>query len=258
TTHVSQDVARQSDDLSAAAASIQEVTVSITHIADVVKDSETVLASADVRSAESAESVERVKREIARVADTMGHLSTVVSRLGSRSEEIAGIVGAIKDIADQTNLLALNAAIEAARAGEQGRGFAVVADEVRKLAERTSQATVEIGRMIESIRTEMGSAVSGMSEAQDIVSSSVSLVEVATDGIQGIRAQMSDVVSRMKDISGATAEQAAATNDMAQRAEQVNVVIQASSAALRETESSLQATSERAESLGRSVARFRL
>ena len=258
TTQVSQDVARQSDDLSSAAASIEQVTVSITHIADVVKDAEAVLSSADARSSESAESVERVKQEIARVADTMGNLSTVVSRLGSRSEEIAGIVGAIKDIADQTNLLALNAAIEAARAGEQGRGFAVVADEVRKLAERTSQATVEIGRMIESIRTEMGSAVSGMGEAQEIVSSSVSLVENATDGIQGIRSQMSDVVTRMKDISGATAEQASATSDMARRAEQVNSVIQASSAVLRETEESLRATSELAESLGRSVARFKL
>ncbi|MCC7549294.1 MAG: methyl-accepting chemotaxis protein [Burkholderiales bacterium] len=258
TTEVSRNVARQSEDLGATAASIEEVTVSITHIADVVKDAESVLASADVRSSESVESVERVKQEIARVAGTMGQLSTVVDRLGSRSKEISGIVDAIKDIADQTNLLALNAAIEAARAGEQGRGFALVADEVRKLAERTAQATVEIGHMIEAIRSDMDSAVVGMGTTQQNVFSSVSLVEVASDGIRGIRMQMSDVVSRMKDISSATAEQAAATNEMARRAEQINAVSQASSAALHETESSLRATSALAESLGRSVARFRL
>ncbi len=258
TSGVTQDVSRQSDDLSATAAAVEEVTVSIGRIADVVKEAEGVLAQADERSAHSAESVEQVKQEIGRVADTMSTLSTVVGRLGSRSEEIAGIVGAIKDIADQTNLLALNAAIEAARAGEQGRGFAVVADEVRKLAERTSSATVEIGRMIDSIRTEMGSAVNGMGDAQSIVSSSVALVESATQGIQGIRVQMNDVVTRIRDISGATAEQVSATTDMARRAEQVNAVIQASSAALRETDASLRATSEVAERLGRSVARFRL
>jgi methyl-accepting chemotaxis protein len=258
TTRITNDVSKQSEDLGATAAAVEQVTVSIGHVAEVVRDAEGVLSQADERSAHSAEAVERVKQEIGRVADTMGTLSTVVGRLGSRSEEIAGIVGAIKDIADQTNLLALNAAIEAARAGEQGRGFAVVADEVRKLAERTSSATVEIGRMIDSIRTEMGSAVNGMGDAQSIVSSSVALVESATEGIQGIRVQMNDVVTRIRDISGATAEQASATSDMARRAEQVNSVIQASSAALRETEESLRATSGLAEDLGRSVARFRV
>jgi len=258
TTRVSQDVERQSDDLSATAASIEEVTVSITHIADVVKDAEGVLVSADARSHESSQSVQQVNHEIGRVASAMDALSNVVGRLGNRSKEISGIVDAIKDIADQTNLLALNAAIEAARAGEQGRGFALVADEVRKLAERTSKATIEIGQMIESIRSEMGSAVSGMGDAQQTVSSTVSLVKTATDGIEAIRTQMGDVVARMKDISVATAEQASATNEMARRAEQVNAVTQASSASLRETEASLRATSGLAEDLGRAVARFRL
>jgi methyl-accepting chemotaxis protein len=255
---VVRDFARQSEEMSSTAATIEEVTVSIGHIADTVREAETAMQNADGESAKSAESIERVTREITKVADTMNSLSTVVSRLGSRSDEISGIVGAIKEVAEQTNLLALNAAIEAARAGEQGRGFAVVADEVRKLAERTADATIEIGRMIDSIRSEMMSAVSGMSDAQAIVASGVELAEQATGGIRTIRGQVSGVVARMHDIAGATSEQAVATTEMAKRAEQVNSMIHSSSVTLSEAEQALRTANERATRLGQIVARFRL
>jgi methyl-accepting chemotaxis protein len=258
TSEVVRDFGRQSEELSATAATIEEITVSITHIADTVRDAEQAMKAADSQSTLSAQSVQQVTSEMSRIADTVNKVSNVVGHLGNRSDEIAGIVGAIKEVAEQTNLLALNAAIEAARAGEQGRGFAVVADEVRKLAERTASATVEIGSMIDSIRSEMVGAVEGMGEAQRLVDAGVKLAEQASGGIDTIRQNVGDVASRIGDISGATTEQASATTDMARRAEQVNVMIQSSTAALQRTASALQAANGSAERLSGLVARFKL
>ena len=138
--------------------------------------------------------VERTIAVMNQIAVTVQESAKTVANLGERSDQIGTIIGTIEDIADQTNLLALNAAIEAARAGEQGRGFAVVADEVRVLSERTTRATREISEMIKTIQRETKSAVSAMEQGVHQVESGTSEAEKSGAALQDILQQVNDVV----------------------------------------------------------------
>ena len=151
-----------------------------------------------------------------------------ITRLGQSSEKIGEIVEVIDEIADQTNLLALNAAIEAARAGEQGRGFAVVADEVRKLAERTQKATKEISQMIKTIQHEMTDAVRGMNEGTTLVQQGEQLVGKTTQALEQIIGRTSKVSDLMSQVANASDMQATTSNDMAQSMETMSAVVEQS------------------------------
>ena len=150
--------------------------------------------------------VKRSIDEVQAIASTVAESAQVMQRLGASSKQIGDIVGVINDIADQTNLLALNAAIEAARAGEQGRGFAVVADEVRKLAERTTQATSQINAMISSIQNEVEHAGVTMNNATSRVKSGVEFSRKAGDSLGNIVGSVNKLQSMVQQIASATEE----------------------------------------------------
>lgn len=141
--------------------------------------------------------------EIGRIAQSVEQSAQVVAALGERSKEISGIVNVIHAIADQTNLLALNAAIEAARAGEQGRGFAVVADEVRKLAERTTAATGEISTVIAAIQSETASAITAIKAGSVQATNGAELARKAAEALDSINASAQDTLDNVSAIAAA-------------------------------------------------------
>ncbi|WP_236692380.1 methyl-accepting chemotaxis protein [Pseudomonas sp. FeS53a] len=155
----------------------------------------------DVTAAQGTQTVARTVDVVTEIATNLGTVADQIEGLNKQSEQITSIVQVIRGIADQTNLLALNAAIEAARAGEQGRGFAVVADEVRQLASRTSQATVEINSVVQQNQNLARSAVSSMSTTQDRAREGVQLANQAGEVIREIRSESHRVVDAVAQFS---------------------------------------------------------
>ena len=193
--------------------------------------------------------VQSVSEKLYRFNDTVGNLS-------KRSDSIRQVAALIKDIADQTNLLALNAAIEAARAGEAGRGFAVVADEVRKLAERTTQATAEISGMVEGIQHETRDAVQVMESAVPQAQAGVASTSAAAQSLREMRVSAEGTLERIREVADATREQGLASNSIAQEVERIAQMVEETSQAVAgsaETASRLETLSN---SLQAAVSRF--
>ena len=255
---IARDADQQSELAGSTAATIEEITVSINHIADNTRDADAAVRKTGEDSIASAKSVVKVAQEITRVAGSVTQLSVVMNEVDHRSQEISSIVNVIKEIADQTNLLALNAAIEAARAGEQGRGFAVVADEVRKLAERTGKATVEIGGMIASMRHESSMAVTSMAETHQVVNNGVILAEEAAQRINEITQQTQYIAARIREIDLSANEQSSATTQMAQSAERISVMAQEGNLAITNTRAVIGDLNGLAGNLRVLIGRFKL
>jgi len=179
-----------------------------------------------------------------RIAEVVNKSAETVKELGKSSDQIGEIIKVIDDIADQTNLLALNAAIEAARAGEQGRGFAVVADEVRKLAERTTKATKEIAGMIKKIQADTAGAVSSMEKGTKEVQSGITLADKAGSSLKEIVEVSQKVTDMVTQIAAASEEQSSAS-------EQISKNVEAISAVTGETAQGTQQIARAAEDLNR-------
>jgi methyl-accepting chemotaxis protein len=255
---ISEDSRNLSDLTASNAAAIEEITVSISHIAANAADADSLVKDTGSISSESAQTVAEIASEVGKSADEVKKIAELLGLLNKRSDEIGGITNVIKEIADQTNLLALNAAIEAARAGEQGRGFAVVADEVRKLAERTASATLQISGMVDGIRNETRSAVLSMNSTLEIVTAGASHSAEAAENIGRIQQNMDGVLRKMEDIANATREEQSATTSMAQSAEGITSKMQKSDADLQEAAQTLTQLNDMAQKLQAMFRNFKV
>jgi len=249
---------QQAEYASGMAASMEELSVSI----DQMREHATTSSDLAVRSGEASRQGRDVTlsaaQEMAAIAEGARQSAGIVAELGGLSTEISGIVNVIREIADQTNLLALNAAIEAARAGEQGRGFAVVADEVRKLAERTASSTQQIGDMISRIQSGTRRAVEAMEADVQRASQGEELAHRAGASIDEIEQRASAVVSAVGDIQRALSEQSQAARDVAVRVEQIAQKTETNSQASTRTSEHAGEVSSLAMRLNSLVAGFRV
>jgi methyl-accepting chemotaxis protein len=227
---MSAGLAEQADQVSQVSAATEEMSATSQEVAN--------------KSTEGKGVVEETVRRIEEIAGEVKASAAAVNTLGQKSEEIGQIIAVINDIADQTNLLALNAAIEAARAGEHGRGFAVVADEVRKLAERTTQATEQVGSSIREIQSETEGAVRRMEAGTQKVQGGVEFARQAGDALGSIVA--------------AAEQQSAATIEISQSVEQINSVAMQSKEGAQQAAAAAAQLSAEAEKLQALVKRFKL
>nr|WP_053150228.1 methyl-accepting chemotaxis protein [Pseudomonas sp. P97.38] len=198
---------QQSGEITSMAGAVEEFSATSLNIADNMGNTERLAQENAQQTRIGRTSMDEASSSLEQIAGALNSTATVINTLGQRSQEIGGIVGVITSIAEQTNLLALNAAIEAARAGEQGRGFAVVADEVRSLASRTRQATDEISGMINSIQQETGNAISTMEQGNLLMQEGLSRNANVASALARIDEQSRSAGQQFAAITTATQEQ---------------------------------------------------
>ena len=258
----SDEVARrsqqQSESASSMAAAVEEMTVSISQVAENAREAHSISVQAGDLSGTGALVIQNAASEMNKISEAVLSSSAIIENLGRQSDQITSIVKTIREIADQTNLLALNAAIEAARAGEQGRGFAVVADEVRKLAERTSLSTSEITGMVETIQKGTRDAVGSMHAGVKQAGKGVELAGQAGTSITEIREGALRVMQVVNNISDSIREQGVASNDIAKSIENIAQMSEESASAVRQTADAARHLQQLSSTLHASVSRFKL
>lgn len=256
--HITENVNHESDAVSGMAAAIEEMSVSSAHISDQGSNAKQIADHSRANSEQGAQVVNKTVTGLLEVAQQIEAASAEVSRLGGDASRISDVVKVIKEIADQTNLLALNAAIEAARAGEQGRGFAVVADEVRKLAERTAKSTLEISSMIEKTHGGIHGALHSLQTGVERVNAGVAKASQAGDAVTQINSGAQMLVGTVNDISAAIKEQSEASNEISRHVEKIAQMAEENHAAVDETAKTAHQLEKLATDLHETVGRFKV
>lgn len=263
---------KQMQSVEESSVTINKLAGGMQEIADRVTHGSAVAADTSVRADEGAENIQLAIKQMNTISDTFSDLSSTVKVLGDRSNQINQIVQVITDISSQTNLLALNAAIEAARAGEQGKGFAVVADEVRKLAEQSSNSAQQIAQLISAIQEETTKAVNSMNLAAKEVSEGIGVVNDSGESFVKIRQainevenQFHQVSSSIQEITVATEQVVASINVISEVAEvaadgtqSVSAATQEQLASMEEISASASSLTNMAEDLQKAVGKFKI
>jgi methyl-accepting chemotaxis protein len=259
TTQEIQNISEQtSESSSTVSATVQEVTVSINHVAQQTEQAEMLSRESGHQAAAGGEVIQGTIDQIRSIADTVHSASQGINELRAQIASISTVLNVIREVAEQTNLLALNAAIEAARAGEQGRGFAVVADEVRKLAERTATSTQEISKLIQSIQQSATAAVGTMQIVVERVEGGVSSASTAITALAGIRASSDKVVFTVSEIASAIREQSSATGHIAEQFQRIANISEEARKAVSDTSKSTNELEQLALRVNDAVKRYRI
>jgi methyl-accepting chemotaxis protein len=249
---------RQSDAASTMAAAASEMTASIEEITRHAERALAMASQAEQLAKDGGQVIHQVVVDMQGISQSVQQSAQVIRTLDKESEQIFSIIQVIKGIADQTNLLALNAAIEAARAGEQGRGFAVVADEVRQLAGRTSSSTEEIANMVQRIQQSTREAVISMESGVAQVDKGMAVTADVERAIREISQATLSTSHLVNDITRTIGEQSQASNEIAQQIESIANMSQSNAQNMNATFSTTEELAQLASQLSDSVARFRL
>ena len=257
-TQITESVSGQNDATASVAAAVEEMSVSISNIHDNASQALSANQASSKLAIEGAAIIQGAFDEMMKISGAVAEAADVVGRVGEQSNEISTIVRVIREVADQTNLLALNAAIEAARAGEAGRGFAVVADEVRKLAEKTAGSAAEITRMIAAIQESSGQAVSNIQNVVTQVQQTATHAGTARDSIERIRANAGQSEGFAHEITAALDEQSQASNLIAQQVEGITQMSERNSQSVASAGAAMRELEEESRALEAAVAHFKV
>ncbi len=257
-TKVSAGSQSQAEAANSMTTAVVNMTASIEQIAENAGEVRRVSDHSTMLAAEGGRIVREVVEDMSKTNRAVMDTSQTMQKLGEQSNQIQDVIKVIKAIADQTNLLALNAAIEAARAGEQGRGFAVVADEVRKLAEKTAGSTQQIAGMIEEIRENTNHAISEMTETVEMVNASAAMAEKAGRSIVEINDGVARVLKGVEDISSSIHQQSVSTRDVGVNVEKVARMSDENSQAVRDVFGTVENLETLSSTLEQSIRHFQI